>query len=87
MSIMPNWAGWIRTNEMQESKSCALPLGDSPIMAEENLMILLWKSHGDNLSLSFKRLCKLLQLLQMVSGCFYFVISTAIIRSLFACTG
>ena len=25
-----NWASWIRTNEMQESKSCALPLGDSP---------------------------------------------------------
>ncbi len=25
------WAGGIRTHEMQESKSCALPLGDSPI--------------------------------------------------------
>ena len=25
-----NWASWIRTNVMQESKSCALPLGDSP---------------------------------------------------------
>ena len=25
-----SWASWIRTNEMQESKSCALPLGDSP---------------------------------------------------------
>ena len=25
-----NWASWIRTNAMQESKSCALPLGDSP---------------------------------------------------------
>ena len=24
------WAGWIRTSGMQESKSCALPLGDSP---------------------------------------------------------
>ena len=24
------WASWIRTNEMQESKSCAFPLGDSP---------------------------------------------------------
>ena len=37
MGIMPNWAGWIRTNEMQESKSCALPLGDSPIILEERL--------------------------------------------------
>ena len=25
---------WIRTSEMQESKSCALPLGDNPILAE-----------------------------------------------------
>ena len=27
----PNWASWIRTSVMQESKSCALPLGDSPL--------------------------------------------------------
>ena len=26
-----SWASWIRTNVIQESKSCALPLGDSPI--------------------------------------------------------
>ena len=26
-----NWAGGIRTREIQESKSCALPLGDSPL--------------------------------------------------------
>ena len=25
------WGGWIRTTGMQESKSCALPLGDTPI--------------------------------------------------------
>ena len=25
------WAGWIRTSGMTESKSVALPLGDSPI--------------------------------------------------------
>ena len=25
------WGGGIRTHEMQESKSCALPLGDAPI--------------------------------------------------------
>ena len=25
------WGSWIRTNGMQESKSCALPLGDTPI--------------------------------------------------------
>ena len=25
------WARWIRTIGMQESKSCALPLGDSPV--------------------------------------------------------
>ena len=24
------WSGWIRTSVMQESKSCALPLGDTP---------------------------------------------------------
>ena len=30
-----NWASWIRTNEMQESKSCALPLGDSPLIKEK----------------------------------------------------
>ena len=24
------WGGWIRTNEMLESKSSALPLGDTP---------------------------------------------------------
>ena len=28
--MLDNWASWIRTNVMQESKSCALPLGDSP---------------------------------------------------------
>ena len=27
-----NWADQIRTDEMQESKSCALPLGDSPLL-------------------------------------------------------
>ena len=26
-----NWAYQIRTDEMQESKSCALPLGEGPI--------------------------------------------------------
>ena len=26
------WASWIRTSEMQESKSCALPLGDGPLL-------------------------------------------------------
>ena len=26
------WGGGIRTHEMQESKSCALPLGDAPIL-------------------------------------------------------
>ena len=25
-----NWTSWIRTNKMQESKSCALPFGYSP---------------------------------------------------------
>ena len=27
------WGGGIRTHEMQESKSCALPLGDAPILS------------------------------------------------------
>ena len=27
----PGWGRWIRTIGMQESKSCALPLGDTPI--------------------------------------------------------
>ena len=26
------WGGWIRTNEMAESESAALPLGDAPTM-------------------------------------------------------
>ena len=25
------WGGWIRTNEMAESESAALPLGDTPL--------------------------------------------------------
>ena len=32
------WAGGIRTHGMQESKSCALPLGDSPIDIEKRLL-------------------------------------------------
>ena len=32
---MDNWASWIRTNVMQESKSCALPLGYTPISGGE----------------------------------------------------
>ena len=27
------WGGGIRTHEMQESKSCALPLGDTPMLS------------------------------------------------------
>ena len=27
------WGGWIRTNEMAESESAALPLGDAPTMS------------------------------------------------------
>ena len=30
-SFFHGWAGWIRTSGMTESKSVALPLGDSPI--------------------------------------------------------
>ncbi len=29
--VLFGWGSWIRTNVMQESKSCALPLGDTPI--------------------------------------------------------
>ena len=36
-SQISSWASWIRTNVMQESKSCALPLGDSPIIKETKL--------------------------------------------------
>ena len=31
MNLFFGWGGGIRTHEMQESKSCALPLGDAPI--------------------------------------------------------
>lgn len=30
------WVSWIRTNGMQESKSCALPLGYNPIMVDRD---------------------------------------------------
>ncbi len=30
--FLVGWGGGIRTHEMQESKSCALPLGDAPIL-------------------------------------------------------
>ena len=30
------WGRWIRTIGMQESKSCALPLGDTPIFTRHN---------------------------------------------------
>ena len=32
MNLFFGWGGGIRTHEMQESKSCALPLGDAPIL-------------------------------------------------------
>ena len=30
------WGNWIRTSGMQESKSCALPLGYTPMMVEDD---------------------------------------------------
>ena len=30
------WGGWIRTNEMAESESAALPLGDTPTKKSED---------------------------------------------------
>ena len=32
------WDGWIRTSEMTESKSVALPLGDGPIYGTRSLI-------------------------------------------------
>jgi hypothetical protein len=34
-SFFIGWAGWIRTIGMTESKSVALPLGDSPIFVKK----------------------------------------------------
>ena len=33
MDLFFGWGGGIRTHEMQESKSCALPLGDTPVLS------------------------------------------------------